>query len=137
MLNKDQLHSIFQQILVVDDEENARVGLSKLLAAEGFHVRSAEDGCMALACLQEEHFNLVISDLNMPNLDGLEFLRTVQSDYPDVSVIILTAACGARSYLEAMNLGAAEYLCKPLNLESLKSVMQRLADRGTPLPQGS
>ena len=86
-------------------------------------------GNEALSCLRNGSFRLVISDLNMPNLDGIEFLRAVQRDYPGVSVIILTAACGSKSYIEAMNLGAVEYLCKPLKLDSLKSIIRSLANR--------
>ena len=120
----------FRSILIVDDEENTRKGMSKLLSAEGFDVQLAVDGNEALSCLREGTFRLVISDLNMPNLDGIEFLRVVQREYPEVSVIILTAACGTDSYIEAMNLGAVEYLCKPLKLDSLKSVMSSLAHQG-------
>jgi DNA-binding response OmpR family regulator len=101
------------------------------LSAEGFDVQLAVDGHDALSRLRDGTFRLVISDLNMPNLDGLDFLRVVQREYPDVSVIILTAACGTDSYIKAMNLGAVEYLCKPLKLDSLKSVMHSLAHRSS------
>lgn len=130
MQRNNQLLDSFRHILIVDDEANARAGLSRLLTTEGFEVEAAEDGVQALKCLKDGSFRLVISDLNMPNLDGLDFLRVVQNDYPDVSVIILTAAGGAESYLEAMNLGAVEYLCKPLKLDALKSVMHKLVSRG-------
>lgn len=125
----ETIYEIFKNILVVDDEENARTGMSRLLEAEGFDVQSAEDGHEALKCLHGGAFRLVISDLNMPNLDGIDFLRIVQRDYPEVNIIILTAAGGTDSYIQAMNLGAAEYLCKPLKLDSLKSVMQTIAHR--------
>ena len=135
MHTKERLLNYFQQILIVDDEENTRAGLSKLLAAEGFEVQSAGDGNEALSRLSTDSFNLVISDLNMPNLNGLDFLKVVQSEYPDLSVIILTATGGAGSYVQAMNMGAVEYLCKPLRLDSLKSVMHRLAHVDTWSPQ--
>lgn len=128
--NKILLNS-FQNILIVDDEVNSRTGLAKLLSTEGFTVQAAVDGADALSLLQKGRFRLVISDLNMPNLNGLEFLEAVQQEYPDVSVIILTAEGAADSYLQAMDLGAVEYLCKPLKLDSLKSVMMRLAHSDT------
>ena len=131
MRSTESIYEIFKNILVVDDEENARTGMSRLLEAEGFDVQSAEDGREALKYLLGGTFRLVISDLNMPNLDGIDFLRIVQRDYPEVNIIILTAAGGTDSYIQAMNLGAAEYLCKPLKLDSLKSVMQTIAHRDT------
>lgn len=127
-INESILDS-FQNILIVDDEENTRTGMSKLLTAEGFDVHLAVDGKDALSRLRDGSFRLVISDLNMPNLDGIDFLRIVRREYPEVSVIILTAACGTESYIKAMNLGAVEYMCKPLKLDSLKSVMHSLAHR--------
>ena len=130
MYTKDLILNSFRNILIVDDEENTRDGMSKLLSAEGFDVQSAVDGDEALVCLRNGSFRLVISDLNMPNLNGLDFLQVVQREYPEVSVIILTADCGTESYIQAMNLGAVEYLCKPLKLDSLKSVMHNLAFSG-------
>lgn len=129
MYTKEIILDSFEKILIVDDEENTRTGMSKLLTAEGFDVQLAVDGNEALSRLSNGSFRLVISDLNMPNLDGIDFLRVVQREYPDVSVIILTAACGTESYIKAMNLGAVEYLCKPLKLDSLKSVMRNLVHR--------
>ena len=129
MYKKEPFLDFFHNILIVDDEENTRAGMSKLLTAEGFDVQSAVDGKEALSRLHNGSFRLVISDLNMPNLDGIEFLRVVQREYPDVSVIILTAAGGTDSYIKAMNLGAVEYLCKPLKLDALKSVMRSMAHR--------
>ncbi len=129
MYIKEPILDSFRNILIVDDEENTRTGMSKLLTSEGFDVQLAVDGSEALSCLRNGSFKLVISDLNMPNLDGIEFLRVVQREYPEVSVIILTAACGTESYIKAMNLGAVEYLCKPLKLDSLKSVMSSLVHR--------
>jgi DNA-binding NtrC family response regulator len=131
MNRTDSIQKIFKNILVVDDEENARMGMLKLLVAEGFDVQSAENGCEALKCLRNGTFRLIISDLNMPKLDGLDFLRIVRRDYPEIDIVILTAAGGTDSYIKAMNLGAAEYLCKPFQLDSLKSVMHDIAYRDT------
>ena len=131
MYIKESILNSFRNVLIVDDEENTRAGMSKLLTAEGFDVQLAVDGNDALSCLRDGSFRLVISDLNMPNLDGIDFLRIVQREHPDVNVIILTAACGTESYIQAMNLGAVEYLCKPLKLDSLKSVMRSLVHRST------
>jgi DNA-binding NtrC family response regulator len=73
--------------------------------------------------------NLVISDINMPQMNGLAFLRELNRHYPDMSVIMITAYGGVESYLDAINLGAFEYIHKPVKLEELKSVMKKIFTR--------
>jgi DNA-binding NtrC family response regulator len=118
-----------ENILIVDDEENARVGLEKLLSREGYHVSSVANGFEALDYLSRHPVDLVITDINMPEMNGLVFLRELNWAYPTVSVIMVTAYGGVESYLEAMNLGAFEYLNKPFKLEELKVVMGRIFNR--------
>ncbi|MEN8688249.1 MAG: response regulator [Desulfuromonadales bacterium] len=120
-----------KRILVVDDEENTRIGLSKLLSQEGFEVESAANGNDALDLLRQHKINLVISDINMPDMNGLVFLRELSRKYPSTSVIMITAYGGVESYLEAMNLGAYEYLHKPVRLEELRSVMKKIFNGGS------
>jgi len=116
------------KILIVDDEENARIGLSKLLGQEGYQVNSVANGCEALDYLRREAVNLVISDINMPEMNGLAFLRELHHHHPETHVIMITAYGGVESYLEAMNLGAFEYIHKPVKLDELKSVMRKIAN---------
>jgi DNA-binding NtrC family response regulator len=118
-----------KKILIVDDEENARIGLSKLLAQEGYEVESVANGLEALEFLGRKKVNLIISDINMPQMNGLAFLRELNRHHPDMSVIMITAYGGVESYLEAMNLGAFEYIHKPVKLEELKSVMKKIFTR--------
>jgi len=120
-----------ESILIVDDEENARLGLSKLLAHEGYEVASAANGQEALEYLRRSKVHLVISDINMPGMNGLLFLRELNRNYPSLHVIMITAYGGVESYLEAMNYGAFEYLHKPVKLEELKSVMRKLTNGGS------
>jgi len=120
-----------KRILVVDDEENTRIGLSKLLSQEGFEVESAANGHDALDLLSQHKINLVISDINMPDMNGLVFLRELSRKFPSTSVIMITAYGGVESYLEAMNLGAYEYLHKPVRLEELRSVMKKIFNGGS------
>ncbi|MCF6180172.1 MAG: response regulator, partial [Geopsychrobacter sp.] len=98
-----------KKILIVDDEENARIGLSKLLSQEGYQVNAVANGHEALSYLGHEQVSLVITDINMPEMDGLVFLRELNREYPSTDVIMITAYGGVESYLEAMNLGAFEY----------------------------
>jgi len=115
-----------KKILIVDDEENARIGLSKLLSQEGYQVSAVGNGNEALTFLDSEQVNLVITDINMPEMNGLVFLRELNRDYPSTDVIMITAYGGVESYLEAMSLGAFEYLNKPIKLDELKSVMGKI-----------
>ena len=119
-----------KRILVVDDEENTRIGLSKLLSQEGFVVDLAANGSEALEILRRQRFNLVISDINMPDMNGIAFLREISRRFPSTNVIMITAYGGVESYLEAMNLGALEYLHKPVRLDELRSVMKKVFSSG-------
>lgn len=120
-----------KRILIVDDEENTRIGLSKLLTQEGFAVESAANGNEALDYLGRERVSLVISDINMPDMNGLVFLRELSRKFPSTNVIMITAYGGVESYLEAMNLGAYEYLHKPVRLDELRSVMKKIFNGGS------
>ncbi len=116
-------------ILIVDDEENARIGLTKLLSQEGYEVDSVADGREALEYLRSKRVSLIISDINMPRMNGLVFLQELNRHYPSVHVIMITAYGEVESYLEAMSLGAYEYLHKPVKLDELKIVMNKLFQR--------
>lgn len=114
------------KVLIVDDEENARVGLSTLLAHDGHHVFAVGNGLEALKHMHLESTDLIITDINMPEMNGLVFLREVSQLFPQVKVIMVTAYGGVDSYLAAMNLGAFEYLNKPVKFEELKAVISRI-----------
>ncbi len=115
-----------KSILIVDDEENARFGLCKLLSQEGYEVHTAATGYEALDLLRRRGINLVITDINMPEMNGMVFLRELNRNYPSTQVIMITAFGGVESYLEAMNLGAIDYIHKPVRLDELKSVMEKI-----------
>jgi len=115
-----------KKILVVDDEENARLGLSRLLAREGFHVDSVANGFEALDYLRQHEVNLIVTDINMPEMNGITFLKELNKVHPLSNVIMITAYGGVESYIEAMNLGAFEYINKPVNIDELKSIMYKI-----------
>lgn len=112
------------RILVVDDDPHFLRVLSRVLSGERFQVTASPGACDAIEILRRAQFDLIISDLRMPECDGLNFLQTVRRDGNDVPVIILTAYGEVETYLEAMNAGANEYLNKPINFEELLKVVR-------------
>jgi serine phosphatase RsbU (regulator of sigma subunit) len=107
-------------ILVVDDEQAIRILLSEVLTKDGHRVISAADGNVALAEMQAANFALVISDLHMPRVDGIEILKAAKEKNEQTEVLILTGRGTIASAVEAMRLGAFEYLTKPVDLEEFR-----------------
>ena len=118
-----------KRILVVDDEENARLALSTILSREGYDVVSAVNGTDALAFLRSKTVDLIITDLNMPEMNGLTFLRELNRSHPSCDVIMVTAHGEVESYLEAMTLGVFEYINKPVKYDELKTVIDQLLQK--------
>ncbi|BEH09469.1 MULTISPECIES: sigma-54-dependent transcriptional regulator [Geobacter] len=116
------------KILAVDDEELSLLMLENLLADAGFAPLTATSGAQALALLEREHVDLLISDLIMEGMDGLELLDRVRERYPKVPVIVVTARGSVESAVEAMRRGAYDYLAKPFNPEVLRITLQRALD---------
>jgi DNA-binding NtrC family response regulator len=115
-----------KRILVIDDEENARVALSRILSREGYDVASAENGSEALQYLRDKDVELIITDMNMPVMNGITFLRELNATRPASNVIMITAYGEVESYLEAMNLGAFEYINKPVKIDELNKVINKI-----------
>jgi len=115
-----------KRILVVDDEENACIALSKLLAHEGYEVASAGNGYEALNYLRGKDVDLIITDINMPEMNGLAFLRELNRCHPSSNVIMITAYGEVESYLEAMSLGAFEYINKPVKVDELNKIINKI-----------
>jgi DNA-binding NtrC family response regulator len=117
------------KILVVDDEASARTALAEILRAEGYEVETASDAFKALGRLDEFAPDVVLTDLNMPGIDGVELLRKVKEDDPERPVVLMTAYGGVEAAVSAMREGAADYLTKPLNIDELGIVLERAIER--------
>ena len=116
-------------ILVVDDEPAMRLLLTSVLTDDGHVVTAAASGTEALQLVQRHHYQVVITDLRMPGLSGLEVLAAVRRDDPDTAVILLTAFGSVESAVEAMRKGAAHYLLKPLaNPDELRLAVRRVLE---------
>ncbi|MCC7155457.1 MAG: sigma-54-dependent Fis family transcriptional regulator, partial [Bryobacterales bacterium] len=116
------------RILVVDDDESLRWVLKTQLEDMGYSVRAAEDGSQALAEIEKEPPALVLTDLRMPGLSGMDLLDKIRSEYPDLPVILMTAFGTIQSAVQAMRAGAYDYLTKPIDYEELGLVVSRVLE---------
>jgi DNA-binding NtrC family response regulator len=118
-----------RRILVVDDTPLIREHLRVFLEQDGYEVETAEDGRSALAALRERPFHLAITDLRMPDMNGLELLEAVRSDRLQLGVLVLTGHGDTAVALEAMDAGADDFVAKPYEPDYLRFVVQRILDR--------
>ncbi len=119
------------RILVVDDEASARGGLERLLAQEGFTVKTAPDGSAALKLAAEFAPDVVVTDLKMPQMDGLELLKLLREQDPGLPVVVATAFGDVSSAVAAMRAGADDYLTKPIDIDALVLSIERTTERRT------
>ena len=116
------------QILVVDDEARMADLIRRELEDNGHSVAVAGDGPSALDQLRESGFDLVVTDLKMPGMDGLELLQIMQSEYPGTSVVLMTAYASAQTAVKAMKEGAYDYLTKPFEMDELLIMVNRVSE---------
>src|ERR1044071_3550134 len=116
------------RILVVDDEANARTALAELLRDEGYEVETAADAFKALGKYESFAPHIVVTDLKMPGMDGIELVKKIRATDDVVGIIVMTAFGAVSSAIEAMRAGAAEYLTKPLNFEELLVVLAKVLE---------
>ena len=117
------------RILVVDDEASARNGLAKLLTQEGYSVELAADGREALELVMEKAPDVVITDLKMPVMDGMELLEKSKAHNPTIPVIVATAFGELSTAVKAVRAGAADYLTKPIDFDALLIAVERTMER--------
>ncbi|MGC9110114.1 MAG: sigma-54-dependent transcriptional regulator [Caldimicrobium sp.] len=117
------------KILVVDDEKLTLKNLSYVLSKEGYEVKTAESGTLALKYLQEEEFDVVITDLKMEKVTGLDVLEKCKEWWPDTEVVIITAYATVDSAIEAMKKGAYYYITKPFKLDELRKVVKEALEK--------
>jgi two-component system response regulator AtoC len=114
-------------VLIVDDEVNIRRVLAAMLKREGYEVTTAADGEQALAVLHKTPVHVIVTDLVMPRLGGMDLLRRVSADFPDVPVIVITAHGSVDSAVAALKAGAFDYITKPFEQDDLKKVIAKAA----------
>jgi DNA-binding NtrC family response regulator len=124
-----------KEILVVDDEKNIRLTLTQALEPLGLPVQTAGDGNEALEKLQESNFCLILLDLKLPGLDGMEVLRRIRESWPKVPVVMMTAHGTIEYAVEAMKLGAVDFLRKPFSPAEIREIVRKVLarqDQGAP-----
>ncbi len=116
---------MFESILLVDDEANARKGMTQFLQGLDYDVMTATNGKEGLELFKKESPDLVISDIRMPEMDGIELLESIKAEAPSAKVILLTAYGSVEDAVKAMKKGAFYYLTKPVNLEELEFLVRK------------
>lgn len=116
------------RVLVVDDEKRIRDGCNMMLTEEGFFVVTAESGDLGLNMLTREHYDIVLLDLMMPGLSGLEVLEQIGASHPDTVIIVITGYATLEHAIEAMKKGAFDFIPKPFSPEELRVVIKKAMD---------
>src|SRR5210317_362854 len=125
-----------ERILVADDDAVIREGLRRILSAEGYEVEVVSNGHAALDRLDEENFKLLITDLKMPGMSGLEVLRAIRTRQPELPVVLITGYAAIDNAVEAMKNGATDYLAKPFeNEEIIEKVKTALETRAVQIDE--
>ncbi len=114
-----------KQVLIVDDEPNLRKILSVQLSRDGYDVLTAEDGEQGLTYLRDHHIDLVITDLKMPKVDGMTLLRRALQEDPDLPVVMITAHGTVDTAVEALKIGAFDYLTKPFDKDEVRQIVAK------------
>ena len=117
------------RILVVEDEKSMRELLRILLEGEGYDVVSASDGLDGASYIERDIFDLVITDIKMPGLDGFELLKKIKDISPETLVIMVTAFGTTESAIEAMKLGAYDYINKPFNVDEIRLIVRKALEK--------
>lgn len=119
------------KILVVDDEKNIRLTVTHALESLDYYVHTAFDGKDAMVQLEGDTYDLLLVDLKMPGMDGMEFLAKAIAKYPDIQIIIISAHGTVDNAVEAMKLGAVDFLQKPFTPKELRNAVYNVLERQT------
>ena len=118
-----------KEIILVDDDRYSLETLSKLLTEDGYKVVGCLNGKEALEKMKNKVYDIIITDLRMPEMGGIELLKNIKKMDPNISVIIITAFGEMDTYLEAIDSGAYDYIHKPINYEGLLKLLETVSRR--------
>jgi DNA-binding NarL/FixJ family response regulator len=117
-------------VLIVDDEESIRVSLEGILKKK-YYVNTAEDSLTALKILQNDHYDLLLSDIKMDGMNGMVFLKKVKENFPEIPVLLMTGYSSLNTAIEALRLGASDYLIKPCSKKVIFGSIARCLKNNT------
>ncbi|MGD8313938.1 MAG: response regulator, partial [Syntrophobacterales bacterium] len=119
----------YSQVLVVDDEAVVRTGIARVLEGQGLSVRMAADGSSALEIMEAETIDIVLIDIKMPGMDGIEVLKHIHTNYPETAVIMITGYPTIETAVESIKLGAIDYLTKPFRVDELEALVLKAQEQ--------
>ncbi|MGB7032642.1 MAG: response regulator, partial [Syntrophobacteria bacterium] len=122
----DQVTRTGKSVLCVDDDPGIRDLLKEIITRLGHSIITAVDGIDALEKLAADHFDIVITDINMPRMDGIELIKRIKTDFNDVDVIAITAYEMTYKYTDIIALGASDFISKPFNVNELEAKLNRI-----------
>lgn len=117
------------RILVIDDEDIVRTSCSRALVPEGYEVKAAKNGLEGLKMISDEKFDLVLTDLKMPDMDGIEVLKRIKEEWPEIEVIIITGYQTVDTAVKSIKLGAFDYIEKPFTPDALVAAVAKALNR--------
>jgi two-component system response regulator AtoC len=117
------------EVLIVDDEEVVRAGISRVLAQQGLSIHTAADGSEALAIMAQQPIDIVLLDIKMPGMDGMEVLKHLRTTYPETVIIMITGHPTIQSAVECTKLGALDYLVKPFRVDDLETLLRKAQEQ--------
>ncbi len=120
------MNTSLPRVLVTDDDATVLKALEHFFIKQGWSSCCVPDGSAGLDALHREHFNLVVTDLQMPKLDGFQFIRRLKNLYPDQAVIVLSAGCTAEEAVDLLREGVADVIYKPVDFEALRKSIKRV-----------
>src|SRR5213594_4408448 len=118
-----------EKILIVDDDEGVRQVLSQSLSETGYRITSAESGEKAVSAVREETFDIVILDMVLPRVDGMEVLKEITALRPEMPVVMITGYASVETAIKAMKMGAVGYIVKPFRMEEVDLVVGKALER--------
>ncbi len=114
-----------QRILLIDDDKNTADGLRKILIQDGYDTRCVYTGNDAINLLDTEHFDIVITDMKLPDISGFSIIEKVKEKDADLPVIMITGFSSLQTAIDAMKKGADDYLTKPVNIDELELILKK------------
>jgi DNA-binding NtrC family response regulator len=117
------------RVLIIDDEEIIRISCLRSLKPEGYEVKVVPSGIEGLKAIEKESFDLVLTDLKMPDIDGIEVLKRIKEGWPDTEIVVITGYGTVSSAVQAMKFGAFDYLEKPFTPDQLLLVVSRALEK--------